>query len=426
MKKISFVSLLALMLVSCGGEETLSNNEIEEKLKKSFEETRKEWAKLSFEEFESKVYREPFDDGVYIVNGDTPIRNIKLLREFYDTKVKIFRVENSEQVPEFIINKVGALDDVWSVNIKKSLTYCVSNKFESRHAEVVKEMRLASIEWEKYADIDFIYVADQDNSCDENNNRVQFDIRPVNVKSEYLARAFFPNDPRKSRNILIDDSSFALKVGGKLTLGGILRHELGHTLGARHEHTRPESGDCFEDLSFNEVTTYDPKSVMHYPQCNGKGDWSLVLTSRDKNGVACTYGATASFNINTEICKPRNLNFYAYNDEANFTKVLKSGENIEFNEEIRFQDFKVKPGTHFTAILSSIDGDHGDGDLYVSFDKSPLLGVQYDCRPFDTSSNERCDVIVPADASVARVMVHGYSKAKFDLVVRYIETNGET
>jgi hypothetical protein len=35
----------------------------------------------TFEEFEASVYREPFPDGVYIVNGDTPIANEKLLRE---------------------------------------------------------------------------------------------------------------------------------------------------------------------------------------------------------------------------------------------------------------------------------------------------------------------------------------------------------
>ena len=36
---------------------------------------------------------------------------------------------------------------------------------------------------------------------------------------------------------------------------------------------------------------------MHYPQCNGKGDWSLVLTDKDKNGVACLYGPPPSFTI---------------------------------------------------------------------------------------------------------------------------------
>ena len=61
-------------------------------------------------------------------------------------------------------------------------------------------------------------------------------------RGEYLARAYFPNEPRRDRNVLIDETSFDLDPDEKLTLVGILRHELGHTLGWRHEHTRPESG----------------------------------------------------------------------------------------------------------------------------------------------------------------------------------------
>ena len=36
----------------------------------------------SFEEFEANTYREPWDGGVYIVNGDTPIVDEKALYEF--------------------------------------------------------------------------------------------------------------------------------------------------------------------------------------------------------------------------------------------------------------------------------------------------------------------------------------------------------
>src|SRR5213075_1563217 len=99
--------------------------------------------------------------------------------------------------------------------------------------------------------VDFIHVAAQDSNCTATNTAVVFDVRPVNVNGQYLARSFFPNEPRSARNVLIDESSFALDPGGKLQLVGILRHELGHTLGARHEHTRPESGTCFEDSDWH-------------------------------------------------------------------------------------------------------------------------------------------------------------------------------
>src|SRR6185369_1127043 len=61
--------------------------------------------------------------------------------------------------------------------------------------------------------------------------------------------------------------------------------------GFRHEHTRPESGTCFEDNNWRALSTYDSASVMHYPQCNGTGDWSLTLTSKDISSAAALYGA---------------------------------------------------------------------------------------------------------------------------------------
>jgi hypothetical protein len=102
--------------------------------------------------------------------------------------------------------------------------------------------------------------------------------------------------------VLIDDSAFRLDPGGALQLVGIMRHELGHTLGWRHEHTRPEAGACFEDNDWRPLTGYDRFSVMHYPQCNGGGDWSLMLTHMDRNGAACAYGAAPGFAVDPEIC----------------------------------------------------------------------------------------------------------------------------
>ena len=49
---------------------------------------RKMRAALTFEEFEETVYREPFEGGKYIVDGDTPIASRKLLMEFYEKSVK--------------------------------------------------------------------------------------------------------------------------------------------------------------------------------------------------------------------------------------------------------------------------------------------------------------------------------------------------
>ena len=84
---------------------------------------------------------------------------------------------------------------------------------------------------------------------------------------------------RRNREVLIDCTSFGNI--NPYTLRGILRHELGHVLGFRHEHTRPEAGTCFEDNSWRPLTPYDSSSVMHYPQCNGSNPGDLTLTDLD-------------------------------------------------------------------------------------------------------------------------------------------------
>lgn len=259
----------------------------------------------TFEAFRKSVTKEPFPNGKYIVNGDTPVRTLKELKQFYKQNI----VSSSGDVqPEFAVMQKNGLDVLWNAKEKKDLTYCVSSAaaasggFGDRYQTVVAAMADATKEWEQAADIKFVHVTAQDAMCKLSSKTVIFDVRPVNL-GHYLARAFFPNEPRAARNLLIDNSSFDLPAGGKLSLTGILRHELGHVLGARHEHTRAEAGTCFEDNDWRGVTDYDAMSVMHYPQCSGKGDWSLTLTDQDKIGIACLYKATGGVAVDPNKCK---------------------------------------------------------------------------------------------------------------------------
>ena len=258
----------------------------------------------TFEEYKKTVTKEPIPGGKYIVNGDTPISDDTKLLEFYKRNIE------ATAVAEFaIMNRLG-IDIIWKDGDKKALKYCISNAsaesggFGNRYNTVVSAMADATRAWQQAADIGFIHVSQEDSNCSASNTNVMFDVRPVNF-NDYLARSFFPDDERPQRNVLIDNSAFEVPAGGKLSLTGILRHELGHTLGARHEQTRPEAGTCFEDNDWRGVTDYDALSVMHYPQCNGKGDWSLTLTNLDKSGIACVYQPATGFTVDTTICTPK-------------------------------------------------------------------------------------------------------------------------
>ena len=80
-------------------------------------------------------------------------------------------------------------------------------------------MEAATQAWEKAADVKYIHVPAQDATCGPTNNAVVFDVRPVDVDGQYLARAFFPAEPRASRNVLIDESAFQLDPGRKTAVG---------------------------------------------------------------------------------------------------------------------------------------------------------------------------------------------------------------
>jgi hypothetical protein len=155
----------------------------------------------------------------------------------------------------------------------------------SRYADIVREMNNGAGQWEAAAPrINFVYVPSQDASCNTRNKSVVFSVEPVQT-SQYIARAFFPSTPKRQRNVLVDDSIWS---SGSWTPSNILAHELGHTLGFRHEHTRPESGTCFEDTNWRPLTPYDSASIMHYPQCNGSSD-NLSMSATDRQGAALGY-----------------------------------------------------------------------------------------------------------------------------------------
>jgi len=245
---------------------------------------------LSYDEFKAQAAVEP-DTGVYIFNGDEIVTDDVAMQDMYQRYVESVyaSIDDGYATDEqgLIVNVVGGRDDKWDANTAANLTYCVSqSSFGSRYNAVVSAMDAAASAWESTARVNFIHDASQDGNCNNRNNSVLFNVRQVQT-SQYLARSFFPSTGRKGREILISFSSF-----GNIspwTLNGVLRHETGHTIGFRHEHTRPEAGTCFEDNNWRALTAYDSSSVMHYPQCNGTNNGDLVLTNLDKTGAGILY-----------------------------------------------------------------------------------------------------------------------------------------
>ena len=233
-------------------------------------------------EFKASTYRDA--DGQFIVNGDEPIATVAELRAYYESMMAA--ADKNGGSNHLVVNQAGGGDDVWSGSQVGNLTYCVSNDFGSLKSTVVNAMAGGAALWEGASSaVDFVYVSSQDANCTTSNNAVLFSVEPIET-SEYIARAFFPSSADFEMNILVDDS---LTTSG-WSPSNILGHELGHTLGFRHEHTRPEAGTCFEDNNWRPLTPYDSASIMHYPQCNGTSP-DLSFSPLDAQGVASVYGA---------------------------------------------------------------------------------------------------------------------------------------
>lgn len=389
----------------------------EKSIEEAADAQRRKWAGKTFEQFEESVYREPGENGKYIVNGDIPIADRKQLQAFFEKLQQATTGTAHGKLTALTVNTVLGGVDVWTSEKKKQLSYCVSDEFGPHKPAVLADMQAATQAWEEAADIDFIHVAAQDGACTDGNQSVLFDVRPIDVDGQYFARAFFPSDVRRDRNVLIDNSSFALDPGEKLKLVGILRHELGHTLGWRHEHVRPEAGACFEDTAFQPLTTYDRFSVMHYPQCHGGGDWSLTLTSLDKLGAACIYGKGSDNTEDLGQCALQGPD--APSTGARETKAFEN-QNVAKDAKKQYGPFNVKPGSIAVVKMTAAGTASGDPDLYVRFLGLPDT-TRWNCRPYLSHANETCELEVPANRNKLYVMVRGYAAGGYRLEVNYIK-----
>jgi hypothetical protein len=239
----------------------------------------------TFGEFQASTFRDVA--GQYVVNGDETIGSTKMLRDYYDEMIASYQAGDGPSA-ELIINRIYGVDDKWSATTARNLTYCVSNNFGTQKANIVNAMANGAYQWEAASSgVNFTYVPSADSNCRTTNNAVLFSVEPT-YTNQYIARAFFPSSSDSQRNVLVNAAS--LMNSGSWSPGNIMAHELGHTLGFRHEHTRPEAGTCFEDNNWRPLTPYDSSSIMHYPQCNGTSS-NLSMTSTDRAGIRAVYGS---------------------------------------------------------------------------------------------------------------------------------------
>jgi hypothetical protein len=171
--------------------------------------------------------------------------------------------------------------------------YCIlkSTLSDQEFLQVVTNMDRATNDWERTCGVNFQYVSALDNSpAFSVPADVTFTVQKVDLPDGTIAQSFFPPDPKVRHQLLIDPIYFSPNLGFDQV--GVLRHELGHVIGFRHEHIRSEAPPACQGEMLGEVfvaTNYDPHSVMHY-FCGGVGSAQLAITELDRNGSQSIYG----------------------------------------------------------------------------------------------------------------------------------------
>ena len=242
--------------------------------------------RVSWEDFRAQCPREPWVGGRYIVDGDLPMDEVGLEDYYYKA-----RFAPGVGVIEFLA-PMGATA-TWSSTDAMSLSYCISTDFGGKLATVEAAIQAAAASWSDRVGVGYTYLPAEDGNCDPNNANVTFDVRPVSGAG-YAAVSFFPDSVRSNRSVLIDSSAF--ESGAELE--AILRHQLGHTLGFRHEFLWLDPACTSEDpAQAVRIANYDVDSVMHLPACRPSELGGKIQTEGDFFGAMTIYGPSPALII---------------------------------------------------------------------------------------------------------------------------------
>lgn len=227
----------------------------------------------------------PNVDGLYVIEGDMLMTEDEVVQRYLAPQAANAALPPG---PELKMNVLpgGALDRY--VVAERTLTYAVArSSFSSQAAyhEVVTNLAQATKRWARACPackVKFSYVSSLDAA--PTTAKVNFVARAFDSHGQYIAASFFPHDAPSRRFLNIDPSYFSTTFNHV----GVLRHELGHVLGYRHEHIQGIPGCYVEDSRWLPLTSYDKLSVMHY-FCGGGGSLTLDLTATDITGHKLAY-----------------------------------------------------------------------------------------------------------------------------------------
>lgn len=224
--------------------------------------------------FRSLLAALPRDGEYYVVEGD-------LLMTDDEVRAYVFGLAGSPRPvqigPELVMNYYSGKPDMWGQQ-ERSLTYSIdkaSFPTEAAFATVRTNLAAAGTHWVDACRDCRLSIAEAPSATEPGRKRSHFVVRHVDTGS-YVAAAFFPSYSDKRFVLKVDKSYFTTNFDRV----GVLRHEIGHILGYRHEHIQNIPGCRREAGVWKPLSPYDPHSVMHY-FCGGGGSMELALSPID-------------------------------------------------------------------------------------------------------------------------------------------------